>query len=240
MPKSKFELIYKDLKQKIESQEYRYQDLLPSENTMVDIYGCSRNTIRRAIGILAEHGYVQSLHGKGVQVIYQPVKQTAFLIGGIESFKETARRNCFNSRTEVILFSEITADRRLSQKTGFISGSELYFIQRVRYLDGKALIFDINIFLRSAVPGLTREIAAESIYDYIENRLGMQIVTSKRQMTVERATPVDEKYLELDDYNSLAVVTGQTYNADGIMFEYTQSRHHPDFFCFQDIATRKH
>lgn len=239
MPKSKFETIYKDLKQKIESREYGYQDFLPSENTMVEIYSCSRNTIRRAIGILAEHGYVQSLHGKGVQVIYQPVRQTAFMIGGIESFKESARRNQLNARTEVILFSGMTTDARLAGKTGFVPGSEVYFIQRVRYLDGKALIFDINVFLKSAVPGLTKEIAGESIYDYIENRLGMQIVTSKRQMTVERATPMDEKYLELDDYNSLAVVTGQTYNADGVMFEYTQSRHHPDFFCFQDIATRK-
>ena len=72
-----------------------------------------------------------------------------------------------------------------------------------------------------------------------ENTLHMPIVTSKRKMTVERATPVDEKYLELNDYNCLAVVTGQTFNADGIMFEYTQSRHRPDYFCFQDTATRR-
>lgn len=75
--------------------------------------------------------------------------------------------------------------------------------------------------------------------DYIENTLGMQIVTSKRKMTVERVTEIDEKYLELNDYNCLAVVTGQTFNADGVMFEYTQSRHRPDYFCFQDTATRK-
>ena len=43
MPKAKFESIYKDLKQKIENGEYPYQELLPSENTMVDIYSSSRN-----------------------------------------------------------------------------------------------------------------------------------------------------------------------------------------------------
>lgn len=139
----------------------------------------------------------------------------------------------------MIQFTEITADERLAQKTGFPPSSELYYIQRVRYLDEKALIIDINMFLRSLVPGLTPEIAKDSIYDYIENTLGMQIVTSKRKMTVERVTEIDEKYLELNDYNCLAVVTGQTFNADGVMFEYTQSRHRPDYFCFQDTATRK-
>lgn len=239
MPKSKFEQIYKDLKEKIESGDYAYQDLLPSENTMVSIYNCSRNTIRRALSELTEQGYVQPLHGKGVRIIYQPIDQAAFTIGGIESFKESAIRNHRKRHTEVLQFAEITADERLAAKTGFPVGSELYYLQRVRFLDGIALILDINMFLKSLVPNLTKEIAENSIYEYIENDLGMSIVTSKRKMTVERATQIDEKYLQLNDYNCLAVVTGQTFNADGIMFEYTQSRHRPDYFCFQDTATRK-
>ena len=52
MPKMKYEQIYKDLKQKIEGEEYPYQEFLPSENTLVQIYHCSRNTVRRAIGAL--------------------------------------------------------------------------------------------------------------------------------------------------------------------------------------------
>lgn len=239
MPKSKFESIYQDLKQKIESQEYAFQELLPSENAMVEIYGCSRNTIRRAVGGLAEQGYVQSLHGKGVRVIYQPAEQTSFTIGGIETFKESAARNHRQTKTEVICFTELTADEHIAARTGFEPGSELYYIQRVRYLDGRPLILDINMFLRPLVSGLTAEIAQDSIYEYIENVLGMPIITSKRRMTVERATELDSTYLELNDYNCLAVITGQTYNADGVMFEYTQSRHSPEHFCFQDTATRK-
>ncbi len=239
MPKSKFETIYQDLKEKIESGDYPYQELLPSENTLVTIYDCSRNTIRRAVAGLIEDGYVQSMHGKGVRIIYQPIDKTAFTIGGIETFRESALRSKIDVRTRVVQLTEITADKRIAAKTGFPEGSSLTYVQRVRYLEGKALIFDINIFLKSAVPGLTREIAEKSIYDYIENDLHMQIVTSKRKMTVERATQADEKYLDLNGYDCLAVITSQTFNADGVMFEYTQSRHQPEHFCFQDTATRK-
>ena len=48
-----------------------------------------------------------------------------------------------------------------------------------------------------------------------------------------------EVFLALGDYNCLAVITGQTYNADGVQFEYTQSRHQPDYFCFEDTAMRR-
>lgn len=67
----------------------------------------------------------------------------------------------------------------------------------------------------------------------------MQIVTSKRLITVEHATSLDKELLDLGDYNCLAVVSGQTFNADGVMFEYTQSRHQPDYFSFYDTATRR-
>ena len=80
MPKSKYETIYKDLKQKIEEEEYAYQELLPSENQLVQSYNCSRNTIRRAVSRLVMDGYVQTMQGKGVRNIYRPVEQAAYTI----------------------------------------------------------------------------------------------------------------------------------------------------------------
>ena len=54
----KYELIYDELKKKIEAFEYNFQELLPSENTLIVTYDCSRNTVRRAIAQLVKAGYV--------------------------------------------------------------------------------------------------------------------------------------------------------------------------------------
>ena len=239
MPKAKYEGIYHSIKKRIEAQDYPYQSLLPSENTLIEEYACSRNTVRRALAELVADGYVQTMQGRGVRVIYQPVGKTTFTIGGIETFQETARRNHLHAVTKVTKFETVIADECFAAKSGFSVGDELWSIERVRYLDGKALILDVNYFLKEFVHGLTPEIAANSIYDYIENTLGMQIITSKRRITVEHATARDEKLLDMGTYGCVAVVVDQTFNASGLLFEYTQSRHQPDYFCFQDIATRK-
>ena len=239
MPKAKYEGIYHSIQKRIEAQDYPYQSLLPSENTLIEEYACSRNTVRRALAELVADGYVQTMQGRGVRVIYQPVGKTTFTIGGIETFQETARRNRLHAVTKVTKFETVIADERFAAKSGFSVGDELWSIERVRYLDGKALILDVNYFLKEFVPGLTPEIAANSIYEYIENTLGMQIITSKRRITVEHATARDEKLLDMGTYGCVAVVVNQTFNAAGLPFEYTQSRHQPDYFCFQDIATRK-
>lgn len=239
MPKSKFEDIYRDLKQKVEQGEYLYSELLPSENTLIGIYDCSRNTVRRALAGLVEDGYVQSIHGKGVQVIYQPTEKATFTVGGIESFRETSLRNRLKPVTRVVRFETVVADEALARESSFPKGARLLLIHRVRQLEGRRLILDVNYFLEELAPGLTPEIAEQSIYAYLEQELHMQIVTSKRRITVERATDTDRDHLDLDGYDCLAVVTSNTFNSDGVMFEYTQSRHHPEHFSFHDTASRK-
>ena len=239
MPKAKYDQIYRDLKEKIETEVYSYQEMLPSEHMLVREYGCSRNTVRRALAELTADGYVQPMHGKGVRNIFRPVEQAAFTVGGIESFKESSARNKRKGTTQVLQFAEIIADEKIEKRTGFRKGICLYYIQRLRFLNGIPLILDHNYFLKEAVPGLTPEISSQSIYDYLEGTLGITITTSKRTLTVEHVTQIDEKYIDLKDYNCMAVITSQTFDDNGIQFEYTQSRHHPDFFRFQDVATRK-
>ena len=233
-----FDKIYLDLKNKIESGEYPFNSIFPTEHELAKIYNCSRSTIRRSLALLIEQGYIQSRQGKRARVIYEPVVRNTFLIGGIESFKEAAMRNKFKHHTRVIRFDKISVDRELSIKTAFPIGTKVYDVRRVRYLNDKPLILDKNIFLISAVGDLNEEIAKQSIYEYLENELKMSIVTSKRRMTVELATSEDNAWLELDDYNCLAVLSGRVFNSDGIQFEYTESRHRPDYFCFEDTATR--
>ena len=94
----------------MEQGDYLYSELLPSENNLIGIYDCSRNSICRAIAGLVKDGYVQAVHGKGVQVIFQPSEKTNFTVGGIESFRETAARNQMTYCTKVVVYETITVD----------------------------------------------------------------------------------------------------------------------------------
>lgn len=238
MPGVKYDTIYQHLREKIEAQGYEYQSMLPSEHQLIEFYSCSRNTVRRAIKQLADEGYVQSIHGKGVQIIYQPHEQAQFTLSGIESLKEAVARNKQQYSTKVVCFAELIVDEKINKRTSFPIGTEIYYLQRVRYIEGEALIIDHNYFRKDVVRDLTQEIAEKSVYEYMEKILGETIVTTKRKLTVERMTEIDAKYLDMGDYNCLAVVSSHTFNAAGVMFEYTQSRHRPDRFVFYDQAQR--
>ena len=240
MPQSKYETIYHAIKDDIENGVFSYGDFLPSENEYTSRFGCTRNTVRRAISLLSTEGYLLPQHGRGVQVIYRPEDgRSLFTIGGIESFAEAAARSSKKTVTRVITFKEIEADEAISLMTGFDIGSPLYYIERVRYLNKKAVIFDTNIFLRSETEGLTPDIAGTSIYRYLEDTLGMTITTSRRRVTAQEATERDRELLDLGRFDFVLSIAGQVFNSRGVMFEYTESRHVPDQVCFVESAVRQ-
>lgn len=230
--------IYENLRDKIIADVYPYQTYIPSENTLVDVYECSHNTLRKALAVLRMHGFVQPIRGKGVMVIYRPHQRANFVLGDIETFKEAAARNGLTSHTNVTVFERVVADAQVASRTGFAQGTELLHVERLREFDGVALIRDKSYFLASALDGLTPEIAEDSIYAYAEGTLGLEIATSNRTISMRYATPDDRAVLDLLDFDMLAVVTSNTFLSNGTKFESTQSRHRPDFFTFNDTAVR--
>ena len=237
MPTAKYEEIYRELRREIEAGIYPKE--LPTECRLTERFRCSRNTARRAIGRLEEEGYVQSARGSGVFVLFQKPEQTEFKFSDVETMKEAAERNHLDVATRVVHFTELVVDGPLRALTGLPEGEEIYYLRRVRSLGGEALILDHNYFLKSVARGLSPKIAEASIYEYMEQVLKEKIVTTQRKYTVELATPLDREYLDLGDYNCLVAVSGRTFNAKGVQFEFTQSRHRADRFAFYGQVRRR-
>lgn len=237
--KATYKQIYEDLRHSIEDGTCPFRSYLPSESQLIEAYGSTHNTVRRALAILAQYGYTQPVHGKGVRVIWRPNDdRTSILPTNIEAFSELVERSGISSTTRVLTFEPLTCDAQMAHELGFFEGEELLHIERIRLIDGQAVIYDKNYFLASAVEGLTPEQAATSIYTHIEGTLKRTIAITNRTITIERATERDLALLDLGDADFLAVVTGNTFDANGEMFERTQSRHHPDCFYFINSARR--
>ena len=94
--------IFLDLEQKNLTKVYPPHTLLPSEKQLIDIYGASRETIRKALNLLRNAGYIQKKQGKGSIVL--DFSRFDFPISGLTSFKELQdTQNILNETTVVTL-----------------------------------------------------------------------------------------------------------------------------------------
>lgn len=67
-------------------------------------------------------------------------------------------------------------------------------IKRVRRIDGKRVILDINHFVSDVIPGLTRDIAEQSIYAFIEQTLQLQIAYAQRTIEAVPRSKDDQQH----------------------------------------------
>lgn len=236
-----YDSIFFELKGLIEDGTYAYKTLLPSETALVKRYGCAHNTVRKALSILASHGYVQPIHGKGVRVIYMPPRESdkktlSFSTSKVESFEEAAARCGFVPHTSVILLEPIDLSEELALSIPFQAGQRLIRMVRVRSYDGTPLSWEDNYFREDLVRGITEKDARGSIHAFIKNTHKAKIVTNKRTVTMERANERDNELVQLGDSNFMVVTRSNAFDHDGLLGEYSVFRHHPDIFCLQQTV----
>ncbi|WP_054950451.1 trehalose operon repressor [Numidum massiliense] len=238
MKRNKYLAIFAELADQIEIGHFQPHTTLPSENQLAETYGASRETIRKALNLLAQEGYIQKVRGKGSVVL--DIKKWNLPVSGLVSFKELTAQTGLSVRTLVHELTLVKADPFLQKQLKLAKRDEVWKVVRVREVGGERVILDKDYFNRSFVPTLTKDVCEDSIYEHLERDCGLQISFAKKEIVVEEATTQDEHLLDLERFSSIVVVKSHVYLNDASMFQYNESRHRPDKFRFVDFARRGH
>ncbi|NYE03950.1 GntR family trehalose operon transcriptional repressor [Bacillus niacini] len=234
---NKYQIIFNTIVDQIKSGEIPPNSLLPSENELKEHYDTSRETIRKALNLLAQNGYIQKVRGKGSIVI--DINKFDFPVSGLVSFKELADKMEKKPRTIVNELSLIfKPDAYIKQQLQLSGKDQVWKIVRTREIGGKKIILDKDYLAVKYVPSITEEICANSIYAYLENDLNLKISFAKKEIVVEEPTAEDRSFLDLEGFHNIVVIKNYVYLEDASLFQYTESRHRPDKFRFVDFARR--
>ena len=234
----KYEAIYQDLLNMIESHKIKAGELLPSEFHLRDYYKASRDTVRKALMMLSQNGYIQKSQGKGSIVL--DITRFNFPVSGLISFKELASTISGKVETIVNCCECIEPDEEIKKLLMLKNDTKVWYIERIRRINGEAVIFDTDILNADIVPYINEQIAQNSLYDYLEHELELKIGYAKKEITCRPVTSKDQKLMDLKNYDMIVNIASFVFLEDTTLFQYTVSRHRPDKFRFNDFARRTH
>ncbi|KGX92890.1 GntR family transcriptional regulator [Pontibacillus halophilus JSM 076056 = DSM 19796] len=234
--RNKYLEVFNDIASQIKQGSFEPQSKLPSEHELATTYETSRETVRKALNLLAQNGYIQKIRGKGSIVL--DLHKYDFPVSGLVSFKEIANVVGGDSRTHVheVTLNNPTPDLRRKLE---LDEELVWHVVRVREMEGERIILDKDYINQSIVPTLTRSTCEESIYRYIEEELELDIGFAKKEITVEEPSREDLQLLDFESYSNIVVIRNFVYLKDARLFQYTESRHRPDKFRFVDFARRE-
>lgn len=186
---------------------------------------------------MAQEGYIQKIKGHGLLVL--DARLLVFPVSDVTSYQELVETQKINSETKLLELSSVDPIPSVFRKKTS-QFTRATFVKRLRLIDGDPEILDKDWVLKDTVPYIPRSVAETSLFSFFEQQLGLKISYAIKRLTVERATDEDHKLLKIPFSDRVVVVRSETHLANTNILSYTESRHSPDHFEFDDFARREY
>ena len=229
-----------DIRSKIFDKKYTYGQKLPYEYVLCVAYHCNKETMKKALDILVKEGLIVRRRGAGTFVKdYDASSEDATQLkqSGLGLTRKLDGK--VDLKSEIIEFSVIPSDEHISKKLQIEEGSFVYHIIRKRVFDDKPYCLEITYMPISIIPNLKLEHLKGSVYEYIEKVLKLKIQSCHLTINAALSTPLEQQYLELNEYEPYIQEEQISYLSNGAIFEYTLARHHYADFEFQTIVVQQ-
>lgn len=214
---------YQKISSTIESQiENGYYDQkLPTEDELIQTFGVSRNTIRKAIDILVKKGYIIPIQGSGMFI-----RDVASNGVNLENFRGlTSDYPNHKIGTELLIFTTINAPSEIAKAMKCEVGTELYHVVRLRKIDDIPWVIEYSYFNKTLIPYLNREIIEHSIYHYIRTTIKNQLGYVDRIIEAGKLGAHDASLLGLQEGDPSLVSINKAMFKTGEIFDYSINIH---------------
>jgi GntR family transcriptional regulator len=208
-----------DMKQRIESGEWRRGEQIPTEAELCTIYGASRVTIREAVRRLTEDGLLVRRRGSGTFVREARITAGA---RGLTSFTEEMAALGMHGESRILRVAVQTAPS-VSGKLGLDPDAELITIRRLRLAGGTPMGIQCAYLPADRFPGLEQiDLGAGSLYGMLADRYGVVLAEAEETFEVAPIRAGDARLLQVAAGSCGFHVERLTFDERGA-FEYVTS-----------------
>jgi DNA-binding GntR family transcriptional regulator len=220
------------LQQLIENGELPVGGRLENEVELADRLGVSRPTMRQAIGYLVERGMLVRKRGVGTQIVHPKVRRPVELSSLYDDLVKAGQR----PRTEIKLLEIRAAPDSVAEALGIPFGSEINWVERLRYADDEPLALMHNAVPLDVLALRRSDLEQRGLYELLRAaghipRMANQVVGAKS------ATAAEAKALGDSRGAPMLTMTRTAWDAAGRAVEYGSHIYRATRYSFELTLT---
>jgi GntR family transcriptional regulator len=241
LPKSRKPLylqIQDSLRAMIDGIELEPGDQIPSERELANKLKASRMTVRRAVEMLTAQGFLERRSTSGTYVS-EPKVVRPFTPGSIQSLTRQIEEKGGVADSKLLSFDEILAPAKVANCLLLPNGSQVYFIQRLRYASNLPFCIETSYLPTDTFRGLSKKDVSghNSLYDHLKQHFGIIPTYSSDKLKITWPTAQEAELLGLSMKDPVLYYRSVVFNNDGLPFEFVKSINHPSRVAFQSETT---
>ena len=214
---------------KAEIVEGKYEEKIPSERELMELFSVSRSTVREAVNHLVRDGVLKKVHGKGTFITKNKAVQD--WLNTLHSFTETVKQMGMKPGARLLHSNEIDD---LKEGIKIFGEQPIYSIVRLRTADNHPIAIERHYYEKKLGERLSKyNLNTATIYDVIENDLNIAMVEAEQTIRCCAISDEDAALLNLQpNINVLCVervITGENQQ----IIEYYRSLFHPELYMLK-------
>lgn len=210
-----------DLLKQIKDGIYQEGDLIPTETQLARQYSASRPTVRQALQLLVDAGYLERRRRRGTVVCQPDVAQ--HFHHELRSYVDEMQDVGKVVTTKVIVFQRCLAPQEVIETFGLLEDEEVYKLVRLRYTDGVPSFFLETYIPCYLYPGLdTYDFNTESLYRAM-GQCGKSVASARSKMSAVLANDTIAALLDKHEGDPLFRYLQVSRDTDGGKVEFTRS-----------------
>ncbi|MGV1766695.1 GntR family transcriptional regulator [Rhizobium rhizogenes] len=227
----RYQRLRDDLAARINRQEWRPGESIPSEAELSATYGVAVGTVRKAIDQLVADGVVERHQGRGTYVRRARFNSSLFRFFRFQS--ESGERRVPESR--ILRRESIAAPSAVASALRLREGDPVISLSRLRLIGGVPLLAEEIWLEKSRFEALLTIDTSEFgdlLYPLYEERCEQVVVSAEETLTVEIAPPLQARLLGLDPGSPLVVIERVAFDLERRPIEWRRSRGPADRFRY--------
>ncbi len=209
------------LLERFENDEFPAGQPIPPEMDLVNQYGISRATVRRAMQEMEHEGYIQRTPGKGTFVLRTRLRRG---LTRMSSLTEDMQERGQTVTSRLLDFALKAPPLHIAQQFDVASDEALVYIYRLRLADGAPIVINASyIKLPPEISITAKEVQATvSLWALLE-RKGLHLIEADRVIEAILACEERATLLDVPVGTALLLVEGMAYTVNHIPVEYSQA-----------------
>lgn len=220
------------IREKIEHEEWKSGDQIPSEPELCETFGVSRTVIRQALKDLEYESLIVRVKGKGTFVAEPKIIES--LVQKLTGFHQDMEDRGYQPVSKVLKQEVVPANRNVANYLRLEVGALVVEIQRVRYVQEEPIVFVTTYLPYSSCSKLLQaDLTRQSLYRFIEEECGLIIARGRRVIEAVAANEMEANFLNVEQGAPLIMLDSVSYQADETPIEYYHALHRGDRSRFE-------
>ncbi len=203
---------------------------IPSENDIIEKYGVSNTTARKALQQINDNGWVIKIKGKGTFVRKKSVVRS---VDRILSFTKNMIEAGYTPSTKV-LHQGIVPEGYSAQINGrrYSMPGPVYKIHRLRFADDIPMLLEVRYISKELCPGIIDQDLSGSLYGVYRERYNLELTEVHQMLSTFMIEAGVDGFFNIQSPIPGILVDGVTFCGREIILEMEKSIYRGDKYSF--------